>query len=110
MSRSYKRPYAPVTLAASAREDKRTASRSVRRAQNRWVRSPKEQDWDAKPIPHFRECPHNEVWGWRREGNQTFQSPSNWELTRYHMMQQGLLPNERNSAWPPLWYQKVMRK
>jgi hypothetical protein len=110
VSRSYRKPYAPVTLAESAKEDKRIAARAVRRAQNRWVRTLNDEDRDAEPIPHFRECPHNDVWGWSRDGKQRFQSPFDRELTTFHPARQGVVQDKRTNIWPPLWYQKLLRK
>jgi len=68
MSRSYRRAYAAITGTASAKDDKRLAHRGVRR----------KQDWALKicvdfenlSLPHQKECPWNDPWGWGRDGSQ----------------------------------------
>lgn len=72
MSKSYRRPYSPVTGVRSAHEDKTVAARAVRRTQDHTLRNAFAHgvDWDEVLIPHRLECPHNEVYGWSRDGHQ----------------------------------------
>jgi len=116
MSRSYRKPYSPVTGAGSAKEDKRHAARGVRSKQNQWLRNLEE--FDDSLVPHWRECANNDVWGWGRDGKQTLQQPSNREHTQYSLTQQGLFRGEweaqwmreKYAAWPPTWYAELTRK
>src|ERR1700752_398427 len=73
MGKSYRKPYAPITGADSAHDDKIIAARAVRRAQNAALRNAIAlgMDWDEFFIPDIYECAHNEVWNWRRDGNQS---------------------------------------
>jgi len=54
MSRSYRSPFAAVTGARSAADDKCRAARGVRRKQNQWLR--KTTDFDDAVVPHRFEC------------------------------------------------------
>jgi len=73
MSRSYRAPFAAVTAARSAADDKRLAARGVRRKQNQWLRMT--ADFDEAIVPHGLECPWKEVYCWGRDGNQRLQVP-----------------------------------
>ncbi len=81
MSRSYRRPYAPITGASSAREDKQRAARGARRVYDRELRrAAARETWDEFVLPDRRECPWNNVWGWDRDGRQRLQVfPSRWD-------------------------------
>jgi hypothetical protein len=78
MSRSYRKPYSSVCHHDP--NDKRIASRALRRTQNRALREAKNlEDWDEFLLPDIYEAPHNDVWGWSRDGNQTLQREPSWE-------------------------------
>lgn len=72
MSRSYRKPYYTWTsVRASAHDDKTTAARGVRRAQEQSLREAiREDDWDEWLIPVREECTYNNVYSWRRDGKQ----------------------------------------
>jgi hypothetical protein len=72
MSRSYRSPFAAVTGARSAADDKRLAARGVRRKQNQWLR--KRVDFDDAIVPHRLECPWNEVYCWGEMATSVFRS------------------------------------
>jgi hypothetical protein len=72
MSKSYRKPYSPVTGATSAARDKRTASRCYRRLQEHSLRS-FQGDWEDYLIPERYEATHNDVWSWGRDGKQSLQ-------------------------------------
>lgn len=97
MSRSYRKPYCSV-CGCSSRWDKTQAHRGERRVlrkQNRlltpasWEIPPFQWDatywnWDAEEwvglcdtaLPHDRlACPHNNTWGWNRDGKQMYYGP-----------------------------------
>ena len=90
MSRSYRSPFAAVTGARSAADDKRLAARGVRRKQNQWLR--KTVDFDEAMVPHRLECPWNEVYCWGRDGNQRSSGPGRSRLV------QALSSTERSSS------------
>ena len=92
MSRSYRRPYAAITGTASAKNDKRMAHRGVRRKQNQALRT--RLDLENLVLPHYLECPWNNVWCWSRDGHQ--QDYNHW----------------RNSddEWCRRYYTKLLRK
>lgn len=73
MSKSYRRPYSAVCGSDSAAWDKYFAHRGVRRSQKLALKMC--SDWDEFLIPHKYECSHNEVYGWSRDGNQTYRFP-----------------------------------
>jgi len=78
MSKSYRKPYSAVTGRNSAHDDKTVAARMVRRAQNHALRTAvmNSVDWDEFLLPEVYECSHNDVWGWSRDGNQSFRTRS----------------------------------
>lgn len=78
MSKSYRKPYSPVTGARSAHDDKTVAARSLRRTQNFALRIAvlNNVDWDEFLMPDIYECPNNEVYGWARDGSQRLYSRS----------------------------------
>lgn len=82
MSRSYRKPYSAITGHSSAADDKRTARRCWRRAQNHALRS-FQGDWDAFLIPERYEASFNDVWGWRRDGVQRLRFLSHNDLNPY---------------------------
>ena len=113
MSRSYRSPFAAVTGARSAADDKRLAARGVRRKQNQWLR--KTADFDEAIVPHRLECPWNEVYCWGRDGNQRLQIPDDRDWSRHCLQQNGLHPYESSrwrdcNEWPPRWYVRLQRK
>ena len=60
MSRSYRRPYAPITGLASAKNDKRIAHRGVRRKQNLALKT--FIDYENLLLPHCLECAWNNTY------------------------------------------------
>lgn len=84
MSKSYRKPYAPVTGVRSAAEDKKVARRSWRRVQNLELRTFK-GDWDEFLIPARYEASDNDVWGWGRDGKQWlhFAPALNWDIYKW---------------------------
>ena len=72
MSRSYRRPFAAVTGAASAKDDKRLAHGGVRRKQNLALRTCLKTgiDYETLLLPHPLECTWNDTWVWDRDGAQ----------------------------------------
>jgi len=120
MARSFKKsPFMSICGDVSAKKDKQLAHRGERRAiQQALYRS--RNDYDNFLLPHRLECAHNEVWGWNRDGKQSYCAPtaSDW---RYHLM--ALDPEthcrfehmyehykKHYSEWPPTWYAEMMRK
>lgn len=75
MSKSYRRPYAPVTGVQSAAHDKMIARRAHRRMQNQTLRDfiASDSDWDGFLNPERLEASSNEVYGWARDGKQVYQ-------------------------------------
>jgi hypothetical protein len=70
MSRSTRRPFAAITGAASAKDDKRIAHRGVRRKQNLALKTC--LDYEEMLIPHPLECAWNNTWCWDRDGSQNY--------------------------------------
>lgn len=77
MSRSYRKPYSPVTGHSNSK-DKLDARRSVRRKQNQAIRCFNRPDWDEFLMPERYECANNEVYGWSRDGKQKLQGWSHY--------------------------------
>ncbi len=113
MSRSYRKPYASVTGNRSAKDDKRLAHRGVRRAHNRIIQMMLRDPELNIPLPHFRECSCNEVYGWSRDGNQRLQVPTAREWSRHWLavnVPGSLYFGRYDLEWPPKWYIELMRK
>ena len=72
MSKSYRKPYYTWTsVRTSAHDDKTTAARGMRRAQNQSLREAiREGNWDEWLIPVRDECTYNNVYSWGRDGRQ----------------------------------------
>ena len=68
MSRSYRKPFACITGSPSAKKDKTIAHRCARRKQNRVAKAMAFNE--DLIMPSYRECAHNDVWGWDRDGKQ----------------------------------------
>jgi hypothetical protein len=92
MSRSYRRPYAAITGLASARWDKQTAHRGVRRKQNLALRIC--ADFENFLPPHVLECHWNNTYNWGRDGAQCY-------LARMR---------DSDKDYFRKWYRKVIRK
>jgi len=92
MSRSYRRPFAAITGAASAKSDKQMAHRGLRRKQNFALKTC--ADWEKFLPPHRHECHWNNTYNWSRDGAQCYLG---W-------MRDSGETDFRN------WYQKVLRK
>jgi hypothetical protein len=92
MSRSTRRPFAAITGAASAKDDKRMAHRGVRRKQNLALKTC--ADFEVLLIPHPLECAWNDTWSWGRDGAQMDQSRLRFS------------PDERSQKY----YRKLLRK
>ena len=92
MSRSTRRPYAAITGAASAKDDKRMAHRGVRRKQNLALKTCR--DYEEFIVPHQLECAWNNNYCWGRDGAQ------------------GYLGSMRDAAdaWSRNYYRKLLRK
>ena len=114
MSRSYRKPYASVCGGnRSAKQDKTLAHRGVRRVHNRIVRMMLRDPELNIPLPHFRECSCNEVYGWSRDGNQRLQVPGAREWSRHVLATNGYeypYSLEHYRVWPPRWFDKITRK
>jgi len=116
MSRSYRRPYASVCGNASAKQDKRIAARGVRRAQNRIVSLLEKDPESDRILPHFRECPWNDVYSWGRDGKQNWQYPDGRDWSRHWMAVNKVgdyaMPYlaDLYADWPPKWFAKLIRK
>jgi len=116
MSRSYRKPASAITGTKSAKRDKRIAARGVRRKQNQWLRA--DRDFEAECVPHRFECAYNDVWSWPRDGRQRFYVLTGKHHARHQQVLQGIFTypwqehwlRKEYSQWPPLWYQKLMRK
>ena len=120
MSRSYRKPYASFCGGnGSAKKDKTLAHRGVRRAHNRIIQMMLRDPELNIPLPHFRECSCNNVYGWNRDGKQHLQVPTARERSQHMLAVQGLRRYSyelrepylsRNLEWPPKWYIELMRK
>jgi hypothetical protein len=121
MSRSYKhKPFAAICGGGSAKKDKIQAHRGERRKQNRVLYAAfKSGDFENLIIPHKRECPWNEVYSWGRDGNQHYLGLDDIDHFRWMMAngfaeksdrEQYLRDDPAYMCWPPLWYQRMMRK
>jgi hypothetical protein len=83
MSRSYRRPYAPVTGVRSAKQDKILAHRGERRAHRDAIRTA--VDFEELLLPHRLECAWNEVYSWSRDGRQYYhEHPKFWRQTNIY--------------------------
>ncbi len=116
MSRSYRKPYSACTGHSSARWDKTTAARGVRRKQNQVLRDA--EDLEALQMPHRLECHHNNTYDWKRDGGQwlhvlTGEDRADYERTLigdFRSRWDKKLMLKRYSLWPPKWYQDLTRK
>ena len=77
MGKSTRKPYASVTGSLSAKQDKIRAHRSERRMQNQMLKKAFE-DEDLL-LPHKLECAFNDVWGWSRDGKQSWRG--DWQFS-----------------------------
>jgi hypothetical protein len=68
MSRSNRRPYAAITGASSAKDDKCMAHRGVRRKQDIALKTC--ADYEDFLVPHRLECAWNNTYCWDRDGAQ----------------------------------------
>lgn len=115
MSRSFKkRPFIAICgNTGSAKKDKVVAHRAERRTVNREIHRARNTNYEDFISPLRRECAHNDVWGWGRDGNQTYQG-----LNAHHwfdLHQEVFRETERSrymsdDTWPPQWYLQMMRK
>jgi hypothetical protein len=90
VSRSYRRPYSTISGRGSSRIDKTFANRGVRRTQNAAVR--RAIDFDEFLVPDRYEAPHNDVWGWRRDGKQRLQRLQHNDFNPFYVM-------SRRTSW-----------
>ena len=101
MSRSRKkRPFESICGGASAKRDKRTAARGVRRVQKLALQVA--GDHDNLLLPHRYECPWNETWSWGRDGKQHYSALTARDWAQFLASREG--------EWPPRWFDKMMRK
>lgn len=116
MSRSYRKPYAPVCGVCSAKYDKRLAARSMRRAQNHATK----KMWYNEDVvmPHRLQCANNDVWGWLRDGKKHWMYPDARDWQGYIEAVLGVGVYEypymkkyrAEAQWPPYWYIDLLRK
>lgn len=125
MSRSYRKPYMTVGGVCSAKRDKVFAHRGERRKNNRVLYKAMKEDRleEYEPL-HRRECPHNNVYDWIRDGKVRYQTLDNPDWCRYLA---ALDPENHPygfcgvryrddfwtkyySQWPPEWYVDLLRK
>lgn len=102
MSRSYRKPYSAICGGGSASWDKFFAHRGERNAHKLAIKMC--LDWDEFLIPHKYECSHNEVYGWARDGNQSYQMMGRIALTDYGLGDTWLFDHMTE------WLKKVRRK
>lgn len=115
MSRSFKKqPFQAVCGGGSAKRDKVMAHRGERRTHRLQIQTAlSEGEFDIFLLPR-RECRWNNVYCWRRDGNQRWcaltardysgyvracSDPTDW---RYG--------DHRFTVWPPAWFTEMMRK
>lgn len=114
MSRSRKKhPFQAICggSVSSSKRDKQIASRAARRRFRREIHLATATDFENLLLPHRRECAHNDVWGWNRDGNQVYKVPSPRDFSRYHDAVFGHGCGYLcNDVWPPIWYEQMMRK
>jgi hypothetical protein len=89
MSRSIRRPFAAITGAASAKQDKHMAHRGVRSKQDLALKTC--ADYESLLIPHELECTWNNNWCWGRDGAQCYRgsmrhSPDEWDRRYYRKL------------------------
>jgi hypothetical protein len=107
MSRSYRRPYSCITGAHSAKKDKILAHRGQRRVFDNYLKL----RWEDEDflMPHFRACPHNNVWGWSRDGRQRYQHyPRPHDPTQWSFWSKEEL--DKHDRWSVEWYLGLTRK
>ena len=110
MSRSYRKPYCPITGRGSAAHDKMVARRAWRRAQNQEIQRfvSNDLDWDEFIGVERYEASFNDVWSWGRDGKQTLQfpPPEKPKFSPWRTQQ------EERDWYDYLlkWYQKLHRK
>lgn len=103
MSRSYRKPYWPITGHSSS-QDKLDGRRSVRRREKQSIKQFQvtSLEWDEFLIPERYECANNEVWCWSRDGKQTLQGWYHncfniyWVVSRYNRRTVEELIEDRN--------------
>lgn len=116
MSNSFKkRPFIAICGSGSAKQDKLIAHRAERRAVTGVLhQAVKFAEFDEVIVPLRRECAHNDVWGWSRDGNQRYcgLDARNWEkyVAATSQPWSWWYGDEHYSQWPPKWYQDMMRK
>jgi hypothetical protein len=118
MSRSYRRPYASCCGSNSARWDKQQANRGIRRRVNGWIHRQLKNNDEFDLVPHRLECHHNEVYDWARDGHQYYHelTGNDWHLhVEANSDGTGWLAHDswlkkHYGNWPPLWYQRLLRK
>jgi hypothetical protein len=118
MSKSYRRPYLAICGSSSAKKDKQTAARGVRRKQNAWLRDNWHEE-EMGTVPHRYECHHNNVWDWCRDGKQRYcvPGPDDWH-DHLKVLNNGPFRSqwdeawhrEHDAVWPPEWFRTVTRK
>lgn len=123
MSRSFRRPYSSCTgSCTSAKEDKQRANRSIRHRIHTWIAKELKKEEGFDLIPHRFECASNDVYGWNRDGHQIYQGLSARDWSKYLRAVTGegygisMWPagnrwyQKHCKLWPPLWYQRLLRK
>ena len=121
MSRSFKKqPFMAICGNGSAKQDKTIAHRGERRAQRAAIcKAVIEDDFENFLLPHRLECSGNEVYSWGRDGNQLYQGLDAKDWVGHHEAIFGgthgwlglsCYQNSDYEVWPPMWYQRMMRK
>lgn len=106
MSKSYRRPYSPVTGCRSAKQDKLVARRCWRRTQEQALRDC--QDYEELVMPKRLEASYNDVWGWGRDGNQSLQFPPEYPHNWVFLFGQD--DADEQYARDIEWYKRLCRK
>lgn len=117
MSRSHKHQPFQVICGSngSAKQDKRIAARSVRRAHKEAIQIAfLNQDFEEFLLPDIYECSHNNCWSWNRDGKQRWCGLTARDWFDHHRAQFDpdyvWYRDVKHSIWPPAWYAEMMRK
>lgn len=121
MSRSFKHQPFDSIGGGSAQWDKTQAARGVRRTHRIALHIALHNENFDIQLPHRRECPHNNVYSWCRDGKQRWCGlrARDWNnyiqaITPGTYSRFGVIDfwygDEDYTVWPPTWYSSMMRK
>lgn len=115
MSRSFKKKPYQAMCGGSAKWDKTTNHRGERRTLAKLLHCvTKEGTFEDFLCPTKRDFPHSNVYSWCRDGRQYYQGLSGRDISRHHraLFDEDYIwyGDEDYMSWPPMWYQKMMRK